>query len=97
MKIFLSEHLKFRIKVRKINRLLPRKIVENYKELYFDKETKHWIAIRREKYADEIRPIVAVFDRQNSDIVIITVYPSEEKEILSRIGKGRWIYEKDKN
>ncbi len=97
MTIRLSEHLKLRITIRKINKSLPRKLVKNSREIYFDKETKHWIAVKEEKYAGKIRPMVAVFDRTNDDIEIITVYPTDVKEILSRIEKGRWIYEKQKN
>lgn len=97
MKISLSEHLELRIKIRKINRLLPRKIITCSNEIYFDTETQHWIAIKREKYAGKERPIVAVFDKENNNIEIITVYPSDEKEIASRVEKGRWIYEKQTN
>ncbi len=97
MTVRYSDHLKFRIKIRKINRLLPKRIVEEAKEVYFDRETEHFIAIRMGKYAGKVRPMVAVFDKTDGDIEIITVYPTDEKEILSRIKSGRWFYEKDKN
>lgn len=41
--------------------------------------------------------MVAIFDKINGDVEIITVYPSNKKEIESRIKRGRWIYEKTKN
>ena len=97
MKIRLSEHLKLRIKVRKISPSLPFKIIKKSKEIYFDKETKHWVAISEEKYAGKIRPMVAIFDKTNSDIEIITIFPSDKKEIEARIKKERWIHEKIKN
>lgn len=97
MSIILSDHLKLRIKIRRISRLLPKKIIEQYEDLYFDKETSHWTAVKKEKYAGKIRPMVAVFDRINSDVKIITVYPSDEREISARITRGRWLYEKEKN
>lgn len=87
VKIRLSEHLKLRIKVRKISPSLPLKIIKKSKEIYFDKETKHWVAISEEKYAGKIRPMVALFDKTNSD----------KKEIEARIKKERWIHEKIKN
>lgn len=41
--------------------------------------------------------MVAVFDRNENDIKIITVYPTDKKEILKRLEKGRWTHEKQKN
>lgn len=97
MAIVLSDHLKLRLKIRKINKFLPGKIIKESSEIYFDIETNHWIAIKYDKYAGKIRPMVAVFDKINGDIKIITVYPSDKNEILLRVEKGRWINEKQKN
>lgn len=97
MRISLSQHLKLRIKVRKINRQMPKRIVEESKELYFDQETKHFIAVKEETYAKKKRPMVAIFDKSDDSIEIITVYPTDKEEIAARIMKGRWVYEKDKN
>lgn len=41
--------------------------------------------------------MIAVFDKINADIEIITVYPSNKVEVEARVSKGRWIYEKTKN
>lgn len=97
MRIRLSDHLKLRIQIRKIDKSLPKKIIENAQEIYFDRETNYWIAVKEEIYTGKIRPMTAVFDKENSDIIIVTVYPSDKKEILSKVEKGRWIYEKQKN
>lgn len=97
MKVRLSDHLKLRIKVRKINRLLPLNIIKNPSEIYFDQETKHWIAVKEENYAGKLRPMIAVFDKVNDSIEIITIYPSDKKEIAARLERRRWIYEKTNN
>lgn len=97
VKIRLSDHLKLRIRIRKISKSIPQKIIENAQEIYFDKETEYWIAVKEEKYAGKIRPMIAVFEKGKSDIIIVTVYPSDKKEILAKIEKGRWLYEKQKN
>lgn len=86
-----------RIKVRRISKIIPKKIVENAQKIFFDKETDYWIAVKEEKYAGRIRTMVAIFDKEDGDIIIVTVYPSDKKEILARVEKGRWIYEKQKN
>ncbi|OGK11656.1 hypothetical protein A2954_00440 [Candidatus Roizmanbacteria bacterium RIFCSPLOWO2_01_FULL_37_12] len=97
MKIRLSDHLKFKAKVRNISASLPKKIVKEAEKIYFDKETRHWIAVKEEKYTGKIRPIVAVFDKTNGDIEIITIFPNDINEVNSRIKRGRWIHEKTKN
>lgn len=97
MTLRLSKHLKLRIKIRKINKNLPGKIVEHSESIYFDILTRHWVAVKKEKYAGKLRPIVAIFDKVDADTVIITVYPSDENEINSRVKKGRWTYEKENN
>jgi hypothetical protein len=41
--------------------------------------------------------MVAVFDRSEDKVKIITVYPSDKQEILSRVIRRRWIHEKSQN
>ena len=97
VKIRLSEHLTYRVKIRKINKSIPRKILKNPEYIFYDQTTNHWIAIKDLEYAGKIRPMVAVYDKINGDIEIITVYPTDKKEISSRVEKGRWSYEEQKN
>jgi hypothetical protein len=85
------------MKARKIRKSTPKNIITNGENLYFDTETNHYIAVKKEQYAGKIRPMVAVFDKINGDIDIITVYPTETSEIAARLAKGRWIYEKANN
>lgn len=51
MKIRLSNHLKLKVKVRKINKSLPLKIIQEFDKIYFDNKTKHWIAVKENQYA----------------------------------------------
>lgn len=97
MTVRLSDHLRLRMKVRKIYFRLPRRIVEKPDYLLFDVVTKHWIAVKEETYGGKRRPIVAVFDTIQNEIEIITIYPTDIKEVGSKITRGRWIYEKAKN
>lgn len=97
MLISLSNHLRLRLRTRKINAALPKRIIENAEQICFDVETNHFIAIKQERYAGKKRPMVAVFDRSENEVKIITVYPSDEQEILARTARGRWIHEKSQN
>lgn len=95
--IRISEHLKLRIRIRKIPVAMARRIVSESQEIYFDNETNHWIAVAEGSYAGKLRPMVAVFDRVEDDVEVITVYPTERDDIIVRQEKGRWVYEKQKN
>lgn len=95
--IRLSKHLRERIVERKIPRSLPLRIVKRAQTVYIDKTSNHWVAVRNELYGGKVRPMVAVFDKIGTTITIITVYPTNEREIASRATRGRWIYEKATN
>lgn len=95
--IRLSKHLRERVVERKIPRSLPRTIVKRAQIIYVDTVTNHWVAVQNARYGGKIRPMAAVFDKIGTAITIITVYPTNEREITSRVTKGRWVYEKATN
>lgn len=97
MRVLLSEHLLLRLMVRKIKRSLPAQIIKNPEYNFFDKETNHYIAVKKARYETKIRPMIAVYDKIEDIVKIITVYPSDDSEILSRLNKGRWVNENEKN
>lgn len=97
VRIRLSQHVLLRIRIRKIDKRILREIILNPEEIYFDIESKYWIAVKEEEYAGKKRPMVTVFEKKISEVDIITVYPSNRNEIESRVRKGRWTYEKENN
>jgi len=58
MRIVLSEHLKLRLKVRKIPKDLPEKIYREAEARYFDNQTLYKIAVLTAKYAGKERKMV---------------------------------------
>ena len=90
-------HVKFRIKIRKINQSVIKKIVKQPEQIYFDNETGYWVAVKSVTYAGKNRPMIAVFDEMKTGIKVITVFPSDAREIQSRVIRGRWIHAKEKS
>lgn len=95
MRITLKPHLKIRLEQRLIPRTYPRKILSQTNQKYFDPLTNHYIAVKKLKYNEKLRPMVVAYDIINTEIQVITVYPTTEQEIKNRIQNRRWIeYEK---
>jgi len=95
MRIIFSEHLKLRLKVRKIPKELPKKVYQKAKERYFDNKTCYSIAVSTAKYAGKKRKMVIVYEKSATQVKIITVYPTTDKEIKNRLKSGRWSHEKN--
>jgi hypothetical protein len=89
-KILYSSHLIFRLKLREISYYLPKKIYQNSKEHYFDKETGKKIAIRKAKHKSKLREMAVVYEEINSQINLITIHPLKKYQKVSRIRSGRW-------
>lgn len=64
MQIKYTAHLEFRLKIRKIPYHLPRKILENTQEHFYDKLTRHFIAVGQTKFEGKLREMVVAYDKQ---------------------------------
>lgn len=87
----LGPHLRIRLKERKIPLIYPKQIISNPDNYYFDPLTCHQIAVKDLKYNKKLRPMVVAYDIIDTEIQIITVYPTTEQEIKNRLEKRRWI------
>lgn len=91
MEIILTDHLKLRLKVRKIPREYPELIYNNAEQRYYDVLEKTVIAIKKLKYNNKIRNMMIAYDEKNNKVEIITIHPISEEKIVNRIIRGRWI------
>lgn len=91
MRILLRPHLIIRLKERSIPQDYPSKIVSDPDDKYFDTATQHQIAIKKMGYNGEIRPMVVAYDIIEEDLQIITIHPTTEQEINSKLRRERWI------
>lgn len=91
MEIILTDHLKLRLKVRKIPREYPELIYNNAEQRYYDVLEKTVIAIKKLKYNNKIRNMMIAYEEKNNKVEIITIHPISEEKIVNRIIRGRWI------
>ena len=91
MKITYTSHLKFRLKVREIPYGLPKRLFLQSKEHYYDKLSKHKIAIASFKFKEKIRQMAISYDELEDKAEIITIHPLKAYQKHARIKSGRWI------
>ena len=94
MRIILKDHLKIRLKQRKIPQSYPKKVITNPFSIYRDNLTNHLIAIKELAYYGKVRPMAVAYDIIFKEIQIITIYPITNKEINNKVKNKRWTYEK---
>jgi len=89
-KIVYSQHLIFRLKLREIPYLLPKRIYQTSKEHYFDKETLKKLAVKKVKFKEKFRDMAVIYEEINGQINLITIHPLKKYQKISRIKSGRW-------
>ena len=89
--IIYTDHLKLRLKVRKIPYDYPKKIFQNPERTFFDIIEGNRIAIKRLKYNKEIRNMMIAYEIKENQIEIVTIHPIREEKIANRIINNRWM------
>ena len=70
-----TDHLKIRLKIRKVPDDYPRKIYENPEQKYFDLIEGTNIAIKKLKYNKKLRNMMIVYEKKGNVIEIVTIHP----------------------
>lgn len=89
-RIIYSQHLLFRINLRKIPQELPRTIYKEAERLYFDKATQLYIAVKNIFHRDQVKTFMVAFEEENDIINLVTIHPLKKNQELNRIKSGRW-------
>jgi len=97
VKLIYTNHLKTRLRQRKIHLKIVREIFNNAQEFYYDKLRKHHIVIGTTDYQGKRRKVLAAYDKINQSTEVITTHPITDKEIQARLESGRWTNEKSKS
>mgnify|MGYP001612886802 CR=1 FL=1 len=89
-KIFYTEHLYLRLKIRNFSEDYPKLIYQYPEQKFFDNLEKINISIKRLKYNEKLRNIMIAY-HENEDVVsIITIHPISDEKIFNRLLSGRW-------
>lgn len=94
MKVILTNHLLNRLKLRNIPISLVHKVYKQQNQLLFDTVSLHYIALSKQDLFSRMRLLVVAFDKFEDHVELITLYPTTEKELSSKINSGRWKYVK---
>lgn len=90
MKIKYSEHLEYRLTLRKVDYSLPKKIFELSDERYFDEETGHLIAIMEVELYNRQRNVMVAYEVEEDIARLLTIHPLKEGQKENRVKSGRW-------
>lgn len=88
--IHYSDHLKLRLKLRKIPEEYPREVYTNFERQYVDIEERRDVRIKKLHYNQKLRNMMIAFDKTGDAIDIVTIHPISEGKILNRLTSGRW-------
>ena len=88
--IIYTDHLRLRMKLRKIPHDLPKQIYLNAKERYWDIMTGHHIAVMICEVNGKHREMAVSYDERHKIVELITIHPVRPSQKLSRVRTGRW-------
>lgn len=105
MRVVLTNHLKTRLKQRKIPIKTVKEVLKRDQENYWDNLRNHNIVVGKVNYQGKIKKALVAYDkiilpfagkkRKITNILeIITIHPVTDEQIKQRLVSGRWSYEK---
>lgn len=89
-KITYTDHILFRLNQRNIPRELPKLILENAEEFYYDKKTNYYVAVSKVEYKGKKREMIVIFEI-NDEVDLITIHPIKNEQKKRRVKLGRWV------
>jgi hypothetical protein len=90
MKILYTGHLENRLKMRGIEHDLPRRILEESEEKYFDSETGHFVVVNKARLYGKIREVMVAYILEEDTARIVTIHPLKENQKENRMKTRRW-------
>jgi len=90
MQIIYSQHIENRLRLRRIEYDLPKRIVEQTEERYFDNATGHLIAIMKTKLYNTIKEVMVAYTVEGESVKLLTIHPLKKGQKRNRVKSGRW-------
>ena len=88
--IIYTNHLRLRMKLRKVPHELPKRIYLNAKDRFLDIITEHYVAVMRCEINNRYREVALSYDEKDKIVELITIHPIRAAQKVSRISSGRW-------
>ncbi len=80
-----TDHLKLRLKIRRILDIYPKLIYTESDKRFFDNIEGKAIAIKKLKYNQKLRNMMIAYEEKGDQIEIVTIHPITEERIINRI------------
>lgn len=93
MRVVYTDHLRLRLRVRRIPERVPERIYREAKERYYNHATFRHIAVMSVIYHRRRRKMMIAYDEFPDRVEIVTIHPIESRQISERVLTGRWTYE----
>ena len=90
MRIVYTKHLRFRLKVRMIPFDLPRIVVLEAEEFFFDTVTKTFIAVKKFIRTQGAKEYMVAYMQHENILELITIHPLRFRQKSNRIVTKRW-------
>ena len=90
MQIIYSWHIENRIRLRRIEHDLPKRIVEQSEENYYDEKTGHHIATMKTELNNKIKEIMVAYTMEGETVKLLTIHPLKKGQKENRVKRGRW-------
>lgn len=91
MAVIYDDHLKERLKERRIPEAWPREIIEQPEERYRDTLTGVYVAVAKRWYKGREREIAVSYVEQDQGYKAITIHPIRSEQKRNRVDRGRWV------
>jgi hypothetical protein len=93
VRVVYTDHLKLRLRARRIPDKMPERIYRKAKERYYNHATFRHIAVMSVIYHRRRRKMMIAYDEFPERVEIVTIHPIESGQIRERVLAGRWTHE----
>lgn len=90
MQIIYSQHIENKLRLRRIEYDLPKRIFEQTEERYFDNATGHFIATMKTKLYNTIKEVMVAYTMEGESVKLLTIHPLKKGQKRNRVKSGRW-------
>ena len=89
--IIYTDHLKLRLKIRKIPNEYPKLIYKEPDQIFYDVYEDNLIAVKKLKYNNKLRNMMIAYEKEGDNVDIITIHPITGERIKNRLLNKRWV------
>lgn len=91
MRVLYSDHVRRRMRKRKITTVVVKHIVEKPDKIFQDTVTGYKVFVKRLFFREKHRLMAVSVDEKVNVRIIVTVHPIRERDLTSRSESKRWI------